>query len=121
MSRITKALTYGTAENVGLIGDVAVSEMQACDVSSANHAPQRKHGRVVAHILDVFAAGPDAALTVADIAMPIYGVQLHPAASERRRASCDGRMNTPAGPIVSRSTRSARGPSWPLCPRIRLR
>jgi hypothetical protein len=42
-----------------------------------NADTQRKHyGRLVARILAVFGADPDAALTVADIAMPAYGVEL---------------------------------------------
>ncbi len=45
-------------------------------VSSASTSSQRKHGRLVAHILAAFAADPDAALTVADIAMPAYGAEL---------------------------------------------
>jgi hypothetical protein len=50
-------------------------------VSSVNHrnaeeAACRRHGRLVAGILATFAVDPDAALTVADIAMLAYGVEL---------------------------------------------
>jgi len=55
-------------------------------VSSASTSSQRKHGRLVAHILAAFAADPDAALTVADIAMPAYGVELRQVTKAQRVA-----------------------------------
>ena len=52
-------------------------------VSKRKHQPNdtddtagARRGRLVAGILAAFAADPDAALTVADIAMPAYGVGL---------------------------------------------
>jgi hypothetical protein len=58
----------------------------ASGVSSANTALQGKHGRLVAHILDAFAADPDVALTVADVAMPAYGVPLRQVTKAHRVA-----------------------------------
>ena len=55
-------------------------------VSSGSTSSQRKHGRLVEHILAAFAAEPDAALTVADVAMCAYGVELHQVAKKHRVA-----------------------------------
>jgi hypothetical protein len=65
--------------------EVMMTELVA-RVSSGRHRPQRKHGRLVAHMLGVFAVDPDAALTVADVAMAAYGVPLHQVTKAHRVA-----------------------------------
>src|SRR4051812_36486322 len=68
------------------LGRSRYSEETPTAAAAAPAEARKRHGRLVAGILATFAADPDAALTVADIAMPAYGVELREVTKKHRVA-----------------------------------